>query len=138
LHKFQSGPLWPAQLQGTYVLSPSSLFQVLGGFNRQDARIAPYSYSGFWFGAGYQQDLPFGFSAGFQPSYYRTRYAALAAFGKTRADDTVMLALTVLNRRFDYHGFTPRFSYIFTDQHSNIALYSYARSQFQIGITSLF
>jgi tetratricopeptide (TPR) repeat protein len=135
----QSGPLWSAQLQGTYVLSPSSLFQVLGGFNRQDARIAPYSYSGLWFGAGYQQDLPFGFSAGFQPSYYMTRYdAALAAFGKTRTDDTVMLALTLLNRRFDYHGFTPRFSYIFTEQHSNIALYSYTRSQVQIGITSLF
>jgi tetratricopeptide (TPR) repeat protein len=135
----QSGPLWSAQLQGTYVLSPSSLFQVLGGFNRQDARIAPYSYSGLWFGAGYQQDLPFGFSAGFQPSYYMTRYdAALAAFGKTRTDDTVMLALTLLNRRFDYHGFTPRFSYIFTKQHSNIALYSYTRSQVQIGITSLF
>jgi tetratricopeptide (TPR) repeat protein len=135
----QSGPLWSAQLQGTYVLSPSSLFQLLGGVNRQDARIAPYSYSGVWFGAGYQQDLPFGFSAGFQPSYYMTRYdAALAAFGQTRSDDTVMLALTVLNRRFDYHGFTPRVSYVFTDQHSNIALYSYTRSQFQIGITSLF
>lgn len=135
----QSGPLWSAQLQATYVLSPSSLFQLLGGLNRQDARIAPYSYSGLWFGAGYQQDLPLGFSAGFQPSYYMIRYdAALAAFGKTRADDTVMLALTVLNRRFDYHGFTPRFSYIFTEQHSNIALYSYSRSQFQIGITSLF
>jgi tetratricopeptide (TPR) repeat protein len=135
----QSGPLWSAQLQGTYVLSPSSLFQLLGGINRQDARIAPYSYSGVWFGAGYQQDLPFGFSAGFQPSYYMTRYdAALAAFGQTRSDDTVMLALTVLNRRFDYHGFTPRVSYVFTGQHSNIALYSYTRSQFQIGITSLF
>ena len=88
---------------------------------------------------GYQQDLPFGFSAGFQPSYYITRYdEALAAFGKTRSDNAVMLAFTLLNRRFDYHGFTPRFSYVFTEQHSNIALYSYTRSQFQIGVTSLF
>ena len=63
---------------------------------------------------------------------------ALAAFGKTRNDDTVMLAITLLNRRFDYHGFTPRFSYVFTEQHSNLPLYSFTRNQFQIGVTSLF
>jgi Surface lipoprotein assembly modifier len=49
-----------------------------------------------------------------------------------------MLAFTLLNRRFDHHGFTPRFSYVFTEQHSNIALYSFTRNQFQIGLTSLF
>ena len=70
------------QLAGTYVLSPSSLFQLQLGFNRQDAQIGAYSYSGVWFGGGYSQDLPFGFSAGFQPSYFITRYDdALAAFG---------------------------------------------------------
>jgi tetratricopeptide (TPR) repeat protein len=135
----QSGPLWSAQIQAAYVLSPSSLFQLQLGFNRQEAKIAPYSYSGVWFGGGYSQDLPFGFSAGFQPTYFITRYDdALPAFGKTRSDDTVMLAFTLLNRRFDYHGFTPRFSYVFSEQHSNIPLYSFTRNQFQIGITSLF
>jgi tetratricopeptide (TPR) repeat protein len=135
----ESGPLWSLQTQLTYVLSPSSLFQLQLGFNRQNAQIAPYSYSAVWFGGGYQQDLPFGFSAGFQPSYFITRYdAALAAFGKTRSDDTVMLAFTLLNRRFDYYGFTPRFSYVFSEQHSNIPLYSFTRNQFQIGLTSLF
>ncbi len=135
----QSGPLYSAQLTGTYVLSPSSLFQLQLGTSRQDAQVGAYSYSGVWFGAGYNQDLPLGFSAGFQPSYFITRYdQALAAFGKTRADNALMLAFTLLNRRFDYHGFTPRFSYVFTEQHSNIALYSFTRSQFQIGLTSLF
>jgi tetratricopeptide (TPR) repeat protein len=135
----QSGPLWSAQTQATYVLSPSSLFQLQVGFNRQEAKITPYSYSGVWFGGGYQQDLPFGFSAGFQPAFFITRYdAALAAFDKTRSDDTVMLAFSLLNRRFEYHGFTPRFSYVFSEQHSNIPLYSFTRNQFQIGLTSLF
>ena len=135
----QSGPLWTSQVQATYVLSPSSLFQLQIGFNRQDARIAPYSYSGVWLGGGYSQDLPFGFSAGFQPTYFITRYDdALPAFGKTRSDDTLMLAFTLLNRHFDYHGFTPRFSYVFSEQHSNIPLYSFTRNQFQVGLTSLF
>lgn len=135
----QSGPLWSVQSQLAYVLSPSSLFQLQLGFNRQEAKIAPYSYSGVWLGGGYSQDLPWGFSAGFQPAYFITRYdAALAAFGKTRSDDTVMLAFTLLNRRFDYHGFTPRISYVFTEQHSNIPIYSFTRNQFQIGLTSVF
>jgi tetratricopeptide (TPR) repeat protein len=135
----QSGPLWTSQVQATYVLSPSSLFQLQLGFNRQDARIGAYSYSGIWFGGAYSQDLPLGFSAGFQPTYFITRYdEALPAFGKTRSDDTVMLAFTLLNRRFDYHGFTPRFSYVFSEQHSNIPLYSFTRNQFQVGLTSLF
>jgi hypothetical protein len=135
----QSGPLWTAQFQAAYVLSPSSMFQLQLGFNRQEAQIAPYSYSGVWFGGAYSQDLPYGFSAGLQPSYFITRYdAMLPAFGKTRSDDALMLAFTLLNRRFDYHGFTPRFSYVFTEQHSNIPIYSFTRSQFQIGLTSLF
>jgi tetratricopeptide (TPR) repeat protein len=83
----QGGPLWSAQTQVTYVLSPSSLFQLQLGFNRQEAQISPYSYGAVLFGGGYQQDLPFGFSAAFQPSYSMVRYdAALAAFGKTRSD----------------------------------------------------
>ena len=135
----QSGPLWSLQTQATYVLSPSSLFQLQLGFNRQEAQISPYSYSGVWFGGGYSQDLPYGFSAGFQPAYFITRYDdMLPAFGKTRSDDTLMLAFTLLNRRLDYHGFTPRFSYVFTEQHSNIPLYGFTRSQFQLGITSMF
>ncbi|MBA2587801.1 MAG: DUF560 domain-containing protein [Alphaproteobacteria bacterium] len=135
----QSGPLLSGQVSGTYILTPSSLFQLQFGLNRQEAMIAPYSYTGLWFGGGYQQDLPFGFSAGFQPAFFLTRYDdALPVFGKTRSDDTLMLAFSLLNRRFDYHGFTPRFSYVFTEQHSNIPLYSFTRSQFQIGLTSLF
>ena len=56
----------------------------------------------------------------------------------TRSDDALTLAFTLLNRRLDYHGFTPRLSYVFTEQHSNIPLYSFTRNQFQIGVTSLF
>ena len=135
----QNGPLFSLQGQASYVLSPSSLFQLQAGYNRQDAAASPYSYSAWWLGGGYSQDLPFGFSAGFQPSYYFTDYdAPLAGFGVTHADRTLSLSFSLLNRRFEYHGFTPKFSYGFTDQQSNIALYRYNRSQLQIGLTSQF
>jgi hypothetical protein len=131
--------LYNVQSQVTYVLSPSSLFQFQVGFNRQDATIQPYSYSAWWLGGGYIQDLPFGFSAGFQPSYYLSYFdAPLPAFQVTRSDHTWMLNFTLLNRRLEYHGLTPRVSYSFTDQQSNIALYRYTRSQIQLGLTSQF
>src|SRR6185503_8170009 len=105
----QGGPLWTAQTQVTYILSPSSLFQLQLGVNRQEAQTAAYSYSGVWFGGGYSQDLPFGFSAGIQPSVVFTRYdGMLPAFGQSRSDDAFIIAFTLLHRRFDYHGFTPR------------------------------
>ena len=135
----QNGPLFSAQTQASYVLSPSRLIQLQAGFNRQDAAAQAYSYSAWWLGAGYSQDLPYGFSAGFSPSYYFTDFdAPLAGFGATRSDRTLMLSLTLLNRRFDFYGFTPKFSYSFTDQQSNIPLYSYTRNQFQLGLTSQF
>ena len=135
----QNGPLLSAQLQANYAWSPATLFSLQGGWSRQQAAAAPYSYTAYWLGGGYSQDLPFGFSAGLQSSYAVTRYdAPLAGFGVTRADDALVLNFTLLNRRFDFDGFTPRFSWTFTDQHSNIALYRYDRSQFQIGVTSQF
>jgi tetratricopeptide (TPR) repeat protein len=135
----QNGPLYSTQGQASYVVSPSTLLSLQAGYSRQDAKAEPYSYSALWFGAGYSQDLPFGFSAGLQSSYAVTGYdAPLAGFGATRDDHAMVLNLGVLNWRFDYHGFTPRFSWTFTEQHSNIALYRYTRNQFQIGVTSQF
>jgi tetratricopeptide (TPR) repeat protein len=135
----QNGPLFSLAGQVSYVLSPSSLVQFQSGFNRQNAAVQVYSYSAWWLGGGYSQDLPFGFSAAFQPSYYFADYdSPLPGFGVRRSDRALVLNVTLLNRRWDYRGFTPKFSFSFTDQGSNIPLYRYARSQFQIGVTSQF
>lgn len=134
----EGGPLYSSQVTANYTLSPSSAVQVLFGVNRQNADPS-YSYTNYWIGAGYQQDLRFGFSTNLRPSYFITPYdAALPGFGVARSDHTLVLQLDVLNRRLDYWGFTPKFSYIFTDQQSDIALFRYTRSQFLIGITSQF
>lgn len=136
---FQNGGLYTLQMNANYILSPSSLFQMLGGVSRQGAEIAPYAAASRWIGVGYQQDLPYGISASVQPSFVISHYdAPLEAFGLTRLDHTVLLGLNLLDRRLEYHGFTPRLSYLFTDNRSNIGLYSYTRSQFDIGITSQF
>jgi outer membrane protein len=134
----QGGPLFSSQVTANYTLSPSSAVQILLGVNRQNAAPA-YSYTNYWIGAGYQQDLHFGFSANFRPSYFITPYdAALAGFGVARSDHMLVLQCDLLNRRLDYWGFTPKFSYVYTDQQSNIPLFRYTRSQFLIGVTSQF
>lgn len=135
----QSGPLFSFQASVNHTLSPSNAVQFQAGYNRQNTALPAYSYDGWWIGLGYQQDLPFGFSANLQPSYFITKYdTVLAGFGVARHDQVEMVRASFLNRRFSYRGFTPQFSYTFTIQRSNVALYSYTRSQFQIGITSQF
>ena len=88
------------------------------------------------------QSRPFlsDFPADFQPSQPTSPITMRRwrGFGATRADRTLMLNFSLLNRRFEYRGFTPKFSYSFTNQQSNIALYRYSRSQFQIGLTTQF
>lgn len=134
----QSGPLYSLQAQAGHVLSPSDAMEILAGFNRQDADPS-FSYSGYWFGAGYQRDLPLGFSAKISPAYFVTDYdSPLAGFGVARSDHMLVVQLDFLNRRFAYRGFTPKFFYTFTDQQSNIPLFRYTRSQFQLGLTTQF
>lgn len=131
-------PGYSSQVTANYTLSPSSAVRVLFGVNRQNANTTS-SYTNYWIGAGYQQDLRFGFSTNLRPIWFVTPYdSALPGFGVARSDHMLVLQLDVLNRPLDYWGFTPKFSYIFTDQQSDIALFRYTRSQFLIGITSQF
>ena len=138
----QSGPLWSAQTQAVpSVLSPSSLFQLQLGFNRQEAQIAPYCLFGCVVAAAAIAKIFTlgGFPRAFGPSCFITRYdAALAAFGKTRSDDAVSLAFTLLNRRFDYHGLAPRFSLHLPSSTATFRSTALPRNQLQIGLTSLF
>jgi hypothetical protein len=84
-------------------------------------------------------DVPFGFTAAFAPAYSATNYhGVIPGFGIARHDHTLVLQLNVLNRRLDYHGFTPKFAYTYTDNVSNLPLYRYTRSQIDVGITSQF
>jgi tetratricopeptide (TPR) repeat protein len=135
----EGGPLYSVQVTASHALSPSAAVQILAGANRQNAADPAYSYTGYWIGAGYQQDLRFGFSSNIRSTFFVTPYdAALAGFGAARSDHMLLVQLDMLNRRLDFWGFTPKFSYIFTDQQSNIALFRYTRSQFLLGITSQF
>jgi hypothetical protein len=135
----QDGPINAGTAEAIYTLSPASYVRVAFGIAGQDARNAAFSNTTRWVSIDYYRDLPFGFSANIQPSYYWARYnAPLPAFGATRSDNTWALRLDLLNRRIQYAGFAPRLSFIHVEQLSSIALFRFSRNQIQLGVTRQF
>jgi outer membrane protein len=136
---FQNGPVFSANMQLSYTLSPSSTVRLSGGIASQEAKLPAFADNTYWLALDYYRDLPWGFSGNFQPAYSWTHYdAALAAFGVIRADRTLALRFDLLNRRIEYGGFAPRLSYIYVSQQSSIALYRFSRNQVQLGLTRQF
>jgi hypothetical protein len=135
----QNGWIGSASLSVAYTISPSSTVRGAGGYAFRNARADAFSSATYWSAIGYYRDLPIGFSFYVEPSYSQTRYhAPLAGFGAARHDQVWSVKTELLNRRIDYAGFTPKFSFVFAAQDSNIPLYSYDRSQFSVALTREF
>jgi hypothetical protein len=133
------GPVTSADLSLGYTITPSSVIRFTGGIGEQHAKVPALANTSHWIAVNYYRDLPWGFSAGLEPAFYWSNYnAPLAAFGVTRQDKTWAIRLDLLNRRLEFRGFTPRLSFIYVNQSSNVDLYRYSRSQVQIGLTRQF
>lgn len=102
-------------------------------------RSSAYSNWSGYAALGYYRDLPAGFSIYLEPSLAFARYdEALPAIGIRRSDRTLSGQVTLLNRHIVLSRFTPRLSYTFTKQDSNMALYRFTRSRIEIGLTTNF
>lgn len=123
----------------SYVPTPASFVRATIQAGRQDARAKAYASNTILIGAQYLRELKGGFTVGFAPSFTSINFdEPLAAFGATRRDRQYTIQTTVLNRRIDLYGLTPRVSYTFTRNNSTVALYRFSRSRFEVGITSAF
>jgi len=139
LQPSQNGPALSGGLGAFYTPSPVSIVRGNITVTRQSAQLAAYAYTASQLTLGYDRDLPGGFSASIEPGYTRIDYdAALAAFPVVRSDRQWTAQVTLLNRRIDVAGFTPRFLYAFTRNDSDIPLYSFERNRFEIGVTRIF
>lgn len=128
-----------ASLSAFRQLDATSALTARLGINRQDAReTANANWSGL-FAAGYQRELPGGFSVYLEPSIGLADYdGALVAFGQSRSDRIYGGTLALLNRHIVLDRFTPRISYSFTRTDSNIDLYDFNRHRIEIGLTTVF
>jgi outer membrane protein len=135
----QSGPAISGAAAAFYTMTPTSTLSASFAATRQFAETAAYANTADQIQVGYAQDLPKGFTVSLQPSFAWVDYAApLVLFAKTRADRQWQVQLSVLNRRIDIAGFTPRLVYYFTQNDSNIPLYAYSRNRVELGFTRVF
>ena len=135
----QSGLGESLTLSSFYTPTTSSYIRGAVTLGRQNAGIAAYAYGSRQFGLAYTNEFRGGITASIAPTYTTLDYdAALAAFATIRRDRQYTVQVSLLDRRIDFHGLTPRLAYTFIKNDSNIALYSFKRSRFEIGITSSF
>ena len=122
-----------------YTPTPASFVKATVQLGRLNARNLAYSNHSRQFGLTYVREIAGGITVGLSPSFTRIGYdAPLAAFNATRIDRQYTGQITLLDRRIDIHGVTPRVSYTYTRNDSSIPLYKFSRSRVELGITSAF
>ena len=135
----QNGAAISATLGFFYTLTRQSELSGSLTVSRQNAELKAYANTARQVQLSYYRELPHGYSFSIQPSYVWIDYdAPLAAFGVARADRQWTVQATLLNRRIDIAGFTPRLLYAYTRNTSDISLYAYSRNRFEIGLTRTF
>jgi tetratricopeptide (TPR) repeat protein len=106
---------------------------------RQDARVSAYAFDSRQFGLDYVREFAGGLTVGISPTFTAIDYKApLAAFAVARRDQQYVIQLSLLDRRIDFHGITPRIVYTFIKNKSNIDLFRFKRNRVEIGFTSSF
>lgn len=130
-----------ASVSGSFFLASSPSSFIRGGvtIGRQEARFPGYAYESRQVGLSYTRELPGGITVGLAPSVTFLNYdAALAAFTAPRRDRQYAAQVSVLDRKIVWFGLTPRIAYTVIRNNSNIALYTFKRNRFEIGLTSTF
>lgn len=122
-----------------YTPTPASIIRASTSFGVQDAQIASYSNHSQQYGLSYSREFRGGLTVSVAPSYTRIGYdAPLLAFGTTRIDHQLTGQVSLLDRKLDWDGFTPRLVYIYTRNASTIPLYAFHRNRVELGFTRAF
>jgi hypothetical protein len=122
-----------------YTPTPASMVRANASFGTQQAQIAAYANHSQQLGLVYSREFRGGLTVSLTPSLTRIGYdGALEAFGTTRIDHQVTGQVSVLDRKIDWDGFTPRVVYTYTRNRSSIPLYAFNRSRVEFGFTRAF
>lgn len=122
-----------------YTPTASSYARVAVTYGHQDAKDASYAFTSWQYGLNYVREFRGGITLGIAPAITLMDYdAPLAAFSTTRRDRQYSAQISLLDRRLDFQGMTPRIAYTFTRNDSDIPLYTFTRNHFEIGLTKSF
>lgn len=135
----QSGTGGNVSLNMFYTPSTSSILSARATLGQQGAKDKAFANHLQQFNVSVTKELGSGFTVTASPSYSRIAYdARLAAFDRRRIDHQFVGSLTLLNRKIDILGITPRIVYAYTNNASSVPLYRYTKHRIEIGLTTQF
>jgi hypothetical protein len=134
-----NGPSLSTSVGAFYTADPATVISGALSVARQEAQLSVYANTAWQLQLGFYRDLPHGFSVAVQPSYAVLNYDGdYVAFGTARRDRLWAVQTSLLNRRIDWWGFTPRVAYTYTSNASSIALFAYDKQRVEVGLTRNF
>ncbi len=132
--------------EARYVLTNKSF--VSSGLNYIDENTRVNSYSNNMYGGslGYFNEFPWGISLYLKASLNQVQYKDASLYitdsgdikEKVRCDNIFSSMVRFSNRNWQYLGFSPAVSYIYTDRNSNINNYSYDNHRIEFSIRKIF
>jgi tetratricopeptide (TPR) repeat protein len=138
-YAFQTGPVVSAAWGVFHALSTVSILSATAVLSRTAANDAGFSNWAQQVGVTYSYNLRGGITLSASPSYTRAAYdAPIPAFGVKRMDNLFIVQISVLDRALDFRGFTPRVTYSFSRNDSNVPIYSFTRNRIEMGVTRFF
>lgn len=137
--KGREGSVFSFSGMATYILNERSSARFLFGVARENTDANPLSNTSWRLGLGYSRILPWGLSLSLQPDITLRNFdEQQIAFGAKRQDRLIRANISLIKRDWTLMGFAPVISYTYTNNHSNIDFFSFARSRAEIGITREF
>jgi len=135
----QTGVAAVVGISGAYTPTPASFVRGAIQYGRYDARADAYANHSWLAGVQYVREFRGGVTIGVTPSVTHIAYdAPLTAFNATRRDNQYMGQVSVLNRRLDLYGLTPKLVYTYIRNDSTIPLFAFSRSKVEVAVTSSF
>lgn len=138
-NRLQSGMAGGLSLGAFVTPTAASFLRGTVQLNRQSARNSGYANTSGLAGLQYVREFKGGLTLGLMPSVTRIVYdQRLAAFDAVRKDTQVSAQASLLDRRLDFHGLTPKLLYTYTRNSSTLPLFRFARSKFDFVLTNSF
>jgi tetratricopeptide (TPR) repeat protein len=134
-----NGKLGSLGLMATFIPNPTRRWELGFGINRYVAQDASYSYTQPIVNAHVSQEWTGGWITGLNIQGLHSSYDDPDPFfGLQRRDTEGRIEFEVLNRKIQWHGFSPQLHLGYDRRDSNLDLYAYRRFYSRIGISTSF
>ena len=123
----------------TYYFNPRMLLRLIGGVGYQSATIDAYENWYWHLGLGVQFEFPWGITAYAEADAKPSYFSGLDPFFQVRRADMLYSGkVSTYKRDWNFAGFSPVLSVLYTDNMSNIPIWKFHRVQGQLGVTKQF